>query len=73
MLSVSELAVIASGTATLQSAFLGTPMVVIYKVSPLSYAIAKLIINVKYVSLINLISETEVVKELLQSEADTKT
>ena len=72
VLSVSELAVIASGTATLQSAFLGTPMVVIYKVSPLSYAIAKLIINVKYVSLINLISETEVVKELLQSEADTK-
>jgi lipid-A-disaccharide synthase len=72
VLSVSDLGVIASGTATLQSAFLETPMVVIYKVSPFSYSIGKLIINVKYISLINVILGAEVVKELLQSEADTK-
>ncbi|RJQ42239.1 MAG: lipid-A-disaccharide synthase [Nitrospiraceae bacterium] len=72
VLSVSDLGVIASGTATLQSAFLETPMVVIYKVSPFSYSIGKLIINVKYISLINVISGAAVVKELLQSEANAK-
>ncbi|MDP1758509.1 MAG: lipid-A-disaccharide synthase [Thermodesulfovibrionales bacterium] len=72
VLSVSDLGVIASGTATLQSAFLETPMVVIYKVSPFSYSIGKLIINVKYISLINVISGREVVRELLQSQANAK-
>jgi len=72
MLSISALSVIASGTATLQSAFLETPMAVIYKISALSYFIGKLVIKVKYISLINLISGTEVVKELIQSEADAK-
>jgi len=71
-LAASDLAVIASGTATLQAAFLETPMVVIYKVSPLSFFIAKLVVNVRYISLINLISDKEVVKELLQSGANAK-
>lgn len=71
-LSMSDMAVIASGTATLQAAFLETPMVVIYKLSPFSYFIGRLIVDVKYISLINLISGREVVKELLQSEADAK-
>jgi len=72
VLSTSDMAVIASGTATLQAAFLETPMVVIYKVSPFSYFIAKLIVDVKYVSLINVISGIEVVKEFLQSYANAK-
>ena len=71
-LSMADMAVIASGTATLQAAFLETPMVVIYKVSPFSYFIGRLIVNVKYISLINVISGREVVKELLQSQADAK-
>ncbi len=71
-LSIADMAVIASGTATLQAAFLETPMVVIYKLSPFSYFIGRLIVDVKYVSLINLISGREVVKELLQSQADAK-
>lgn len=71
-LSISDLAVIASGTATLQAAFLETPMVVIYKLSPLTYFIGRLIVDVKYISLINLISDREVVKELLQSGANAK-
>ncbi len=69
-LSVSDMAVIASGTAVLQSAFLETPLVVIYKLSPLTFFIGKLIIDVKYISLVNLISGGEVVKELLQSKAE---
>jgi len=71
-LSVADMAVIASGTATLQAAFLETPMVVVYKLSPLSYFIGRLIVNVKYISLINLVSGREVVKELLQSQAGAK-
>ena len=55
-LSIADMAVIASGTATLQAAFLETPMVVIYKLSPFSYFIGRLIVDVKYISLINLIS-----------------
>lgn len=70
VLSASDMAVIASGTAALQAAFLGIPMVVIYKVSSLSFLIAKLVVNVNYISLINLISGKEVVKELLQSRAN---
>ena len=71
-LSMADMAVIASGTATLQAAFLETPMVVIYKLSPFSYFIGRLIVDVKYISLINLISGREVVRELLQSQADAK-
>ena len=72
VLAASDMAVIASGTAALQAAFLETPMVVIYKVSPLSFFIAKLVVNVRYISLINLITDREVVKELLQSGANAK-
>ena len=71
-LSMADMAVIASGTATLQAAFLETPMVVIYKLSPFSFFIGRLIVDVKYISLINLISGREVVKELLQSRADAR-
>ena len=71
-LSMADMAVIASGTATLQAAFLETPMVVIYKLSPFSYFIGRLIVDVKYISLINVISGREVVKELLQSQANAK-
>ncbi|MBI4691648.1 MAG: lipid-A-disaccharide synthase [Nitrospirae bacterium] len=72
VLSVSDLAVIASGTATLQAAFLETPMVVIYKLSPFTYFLGKAIINVRYISLINLISDRKIVKELLQSRANSR-
>lgn len=71
-LSSADMAVIASGTATLQAAFLETPMVVIYKLSPLSYFIGRLVVNVKYISLINVISGIEVVRELLQSDVNAK-
>lgn len=68
-LAASEVAVIASGTATLQAALLGIPLVVVYRLSPLTYWIGRMIVKVKHVSLVNILSGREVVKELLQSEA----
>jgi lipid-A-disaccharide synthase len=71
VLAASDYAVIASGTASLQAVFLGVPIVVIYKLSPLSYVLARLIIKAKYAALVNLLSGREVVKELLQADATT--
>lgn len=68
LLQESEAALVTSGTATLETALLGIPEVVCYKGNPLSFAIAKRIVNVKYISLVNLIMNEEVVKELIQQE-----
>jgi lipid-A-disaccharide synthase len=70
VLAASDLAVIASGTATLQAAFLEVPMVVIYKLSPMTYFLGRLIIDVKYISLVNLLSGKGVVTELIQHKAN---
>lgn len=69
VLAASEAAVITSGTATLQAALLGVPLVVVYKLFPVTYWIGRLIVKVKYISLVNILSGKEVVKELLQSDA----
>ncbi len=72
-LSASEAAVVASGTAALQAAFVGTPLVVIYKVSPLTYLIGRmLIVGIKYVSLVNILMDRLVVKEFLQGDANSE-
>jgi len=65
----SEAAAVTSGTATLEAALLGTPMVVFYKLSPLTIFFAKLLIKVKFISLVNLLSGKEVVVELIQRNA----
>lgn len=72
VLAASEMAVIASGTATLQAAFLEVPMVVIYKLSPLTYLLGRLIVDVKHISLVNLLSGKTVVPELLQNRANPR-
>jgi lipid-A-disaccharide synthase len=72
VLSASDMAVVASGTATLQSAFLEVPMVVIYKLSALSYQLGRRILDVKYISLVNILSGEEVVKELIQDMANPR-
>lgn len=69
-LATSDIAVIASGTATLQAAFLGVPMVVVYKLSSLTYLLGRLIVDVRYISLVNLLAERRVVAELLQRKAN---
>lgn len=68
VLSRSQMALVTSGTATLETALLKVPQVVVYKTSPLSYFIAKLLVKVKYISLVNLIADREVVKELIQND-----
>ncbi|MFN3952481.1 MAG: lipid-A-disaccharide synthase [Thermaurantimonas sp.] len=68
LLSCSKAAIVTSGTATLETALLGVPLAVVYKGSPVSYWIAKQLVKVKYISLVNLILGKEAVPELIQSE-----
>ncbi len=63
------IAVVASGTATLQAALLGVPMVVVYKLSPVTYFIGKNVLDIKYISLVNIIPGRQVVTELIQHKA----
>ncbi|MEW6586244.1 MAG: hypothetical protein AB1442_11625, partial [Nitrospirota bacterium] len=69
VLAASDLAVIASGTATLQAAFLEVPMVVVYKLSPLTFLLGKHIVKVENISLVNILAGRTVVRELLQEAA----
>jgi lipid-A-disaccharide synthase len=64
-----DLLIAASGTVTLEAAILGTPVVVIYKVNPLTYWLGKQLIRVKHVSLANLVAGELLAPELLQSQA----
>jgi len=68
LLMQSKAALVTSGTATLETALFGVPEVVCYKGSPISYQIAKRVIKVKYISLVNLIMDKLVVKELIQND-----
>ena len=72
LLSVSHAALVASGTATLEAALFKVPQVVCYKGSWLSYQIAKRIITLKFISLVNLIMDREVVTELIQNDFNKK-
>ena len=67
-LAASEIAWTASGTATLECTLLDVPMVVGYRLQPLSYAVAKLLVRVPNVALVNLIAGRSLVPELLQTE-----
>ena len=68
LLSQAVAALVTSGTATLETALFGVPEVVCYKGSSVSYEIAKRLIKIKYISLVNLIMDKPVVKELIQNE-----
>jgi lipid-A-disaccharide synthase len=60
--------VVASGTATVEAALIGNPFVVVYRVSPLTYAIAKRVVKVPHVAMANLIAGKRVVPELIQHD-----
>jgi lipid-A-disaccharide synthase len=68
LLMQSKAALVTSGTATLETALFAVPEIVCYKGSSISYQIAKKLIKIKYISLVNLIMDKEVVKELIQHE-----
>jgi lipid-A-disaccharide synthase len=63
----SRAAVVASGTATVEAALIGTPFIVVYRVSGLTYAIGRRLVKVKNYGMVNLIAGREVVPELIQS------
>ena len=64
----SDAAVIASGTASLQTGLALKPFVIVYRVSPLTYMIAKLLAETKYIGMVNVLADKEIVPELLQNE-----
>lgn len=70
LLDVAYAALVTSGTATLETALFKVPQVVLYKGSAISYEIAKRIITLKYISLVNLIMDEEVVVELIQHDCN---
>ena len=65
----SYLVIVASGTASLETALLARPMVIVYRMSPLSYGIARLLVKVPYIGMANIIAGKKVVPELIQDEA----
>ena len=72
LLAVAKGAIVTSGTATLETALFEVPQVVCYKANWLSYWIAKRLVNIKYISLVNLIMDREVVSELIQKDCNPK-
>jgi lipid-A-disaccharide synthase len=68
----STILVAVSGTVTLEAALAGIPMIIVYRVSPLSYRLGKALIRVKYISLINLIARRELLPELIQEKASSE-
>jgi lipid-A-disaccharide synthase len=72
LLKNADAAVVTSGTATLETALLDIPQVVVYKANAISIAIARLVVKIKYISLVNLIMDKPVVKELIQEECNAR-
>jgi lipid-A-disaccharide synthase len=68
LLSVASAGLVASGTATVEAALMGLPMVVVYRLSPLTYALGRPFVRVPHYAMANLIAGREVVKELIQGE-----
>ncbi len=68
LLSKAHGAVVTSGTATLETAFFKIPQVVVYRTKPITYYLAKYFVKLPYISLVNIISQKDVVKELIQDD-----
>lgn len=69
-IAASDVALSSSGTATLECAVLGTPSIVMYRLSRLTYLIAQRVVKVPYFSLVNIVAEKEVVPELIQADVN---
>ena len=68
----SEAALVTSGTATLETAIIGIPQVVCYRTSWLSYVIARMLVNIRFISLVNLIMDKEIIRELIQKDLNER-
>ena len=72
VMAYSNAVMVASGTATLETALLGTPMVVLYKMTPFSFFIGRLLVKIKNIAIVNIIAGKTVVPELIQNQATPK-
>jgi lipid-A-disaccharide synthase len=70
LLQAADLAITASGTATLEAALLGTPMIVVYRMHPLTFWIARRLVSVPHVAMANLLAGDRIVPEFLQGEVE---
>ena len=68
-MSNATAAMVASGTATLETACFQTPFVLLYKIAPLSYAIGKRVVKIPFIGLVNIVARKEVVREFIQQQA----
>ena len=68
VLHLARASIVASGTATVEAALIGNPFVVVYRISPLSYAVARRVVDVPHVAMVNLIAGKRVVPELIQGD-----
>ncbi|HVT99103.1 MAG TPA: lipid-A-disaccharide synthase, partial [Acidobacteriaceae bacterium] len=68
VLHLAQASIVASGTATVEAALIGNPFVVVYRISPLSYAVAKRVVDVPHVAMVNLIAGKRIVPELIQGD-----
>ena len=64
----SDLLFVASGSATLESAFFGTPLIIVYKLSPISWLLGNLLVNLNSIGLVNIVAGEKIAPEILQSE-----
>lgn len=72
VMNTCDVLIIASGSATLEAGIIGCPMVIIYKLNPLTYWLALILINTPYYGLVNIVAGEDVVPELIQSEANAE-
>jgi lipid-A-disaccharide synthase len=70
LLHIADAAIVASGTATLETALFNVPQIVVYKAHPIFIGLGRLVVTIKYISLINLIMDAPVVRELIQSDCN---
>ncbi|MCX5685901.1 MAG: lipid-A-disaccharide synthase [Candidatus Omnitrophica bacterium] len=68
ILGASDFAIVASGTATLETAMIGTPLIIVYKAHPITYLLYKIVSDIKFLGIVNIIAGKEVVPEILQYE-----
>ncbi len=63
-----DIAMVTSGTATLETALLGTPMIIVYRVSPLTYAVGRMLVDVDHIGIVNIIAGKSIVPEFIQGD-----
>ncbi|MCX8011677.1 MAG: lipid-A-disaccharide synthase [Desulfobacterota bacterium] len=68
VMKIADLLIVASGTATVEAAIIGTPMIIVYRVSPLTYFLGKKLIKVKNIGMVNIIAGKAIVPELIQKD-----